>query len=155
MIQSCPQFCGGLQLRRVFLRAPFEALQTFQNNQRECPVRPYDWNSWLRYETQDDSGTPNPLAHYITRIYTEIASQPGRMFNDFRYLGFNEDESGRKVFDGHMQWISAGSGIGMNYRFSQSRRTERNLRRRHAVMALRVWLSRQTERRCIQCWRVR
>jgi Alpha/beta hydrolase domain len=85
-----------------------------------------DWNSWLRYETQDDSGTPNPLAHYITRIYTEIASQPGRMFNDFRYLGFNEDERGRKVFDGHMQWISAGSGIGMNYRFSQSRRTERN-----------------------------
>ena len=25
-----------------------------------------------------------------------------------------------------MQWISAGSGIGMNYRFSQSGRTERN-----------------------------
>jgi hypothetical protein len=66
------------------------------------------------------------LANYITRIYTEISSQPGRMFNDFRHLGFNEDESGRKVFDGHMQWISAGSGIGMNYRFSQSGRTERN-----------------------------
>jgi Alpha/beta hydrolase domain len=85
-----------------------------------------DWNSWLRYETQDDLGTPNPLANYITRIYTEISSQPGRMFNDFRKLGFNEDESGRKVFDGHMQWIAAGSGIGMNYRFSQSGRTERN-----------------------------
>jgi len=88
-----------------------------------------DWNSWLRYETQDDSGTPNPLANYITRIYTEISSQPGRMFNDFRKLGFNEDDHGaigRKVFDGHMQWISAGSGIGMNYRFSQSGRTERN-----------------------------
>ena len=25
-----------------------------------------------------------------------------------------------------MQWIAAGSGIGMNYRFSQSGRTERN-----------------------------
>ena len=85
-----------------------------------------DWNSWLRYATQDDNGTPNPLANYITRIYTEISSQPGRMFNDFRNLGFNEDESGRKVFDGHMQWIAAGSGIGMNYRFSQSGRTERN-----------------------------
>jgi hypothetical protein len=73
-----------------------------------------DWNSWLRYETQDDLGTPNPLANYITRIYTEISSQPGRMFNDFRKLGFNEDDhgaAGRKVFDGHMQWISAGSGI--------------------------------------------
>ena len=88
-----------------------------------------DWVSWLRYETQDDSGTPNPLANYITRIYTEISSQPGRMLNDFRHLGFNEDDHsavGRKVFDGHMQWISAGSGIGMNYRFSQSGRTERN-----------------------------
>jgi Alpha/beta hydrolase domain len=88
-----------------------------------------DWNSWLRYATQDDIGTPNPLANYITRIYTEISSQPGRMFNDFRNLGFNEDDGGtigRKVFDGHMQWISAGSGIGMNYRFSQSGRTERN-----------------------------
>jgi hypothetical protein len=85
-----------------------------------------DWSSWLRYAMQDDSGTANPLAGYITRIYTEISSQPGRLLNDFRYLGFNEDESGRKVFDGHMQWIAAGSGIGMNYRFSQSGRTERN-----------------------------
>jgi Alpha/beta hydrolase domain len=81
-----------------------------------------DWVSWLRYNTS----ATNPLANYINRIYTEISSQPGRLFNDFRYLGFNEDERGRKVFDGHMQWISAGSGIGMNYRFSQSGRTERN-----------------------------
>ncbi len=88
-----------------------------------------DWVSWLRYEAQDDNGTANPLSNYITRIYTEISSQPGRMFNDFRTLGFNEDDRGkvgRKVFDGHMQWISAGSGIGMNFRFSQSGRTERN-----------------------------
>jgi hypothetical protein len=27
---------------RVFFRGPFEALQTFHNNQRECRVRPYD-----------------------------------------------------------------------------------------------------------------
>ncbi len=84
-----------------------------------------DWNSWLKYDTS----ATNPLANYITRIYTEISSQPGRLFNDFRNLGFNEDDNGaigRKVFDGHMQWISAGSGIGMNYRFSQSGRTERN-----------------------------
>ncbi len=88
-----------------------------------------DWVSWLRYETQADNGTRNPLANYVTRIYTEISSQPGRLFNDFRKLGFNEDDRGvvgRKVFDGHMQWIAAGSGIGMNYRFSQSGRTERN-----------------------------
>lgn len=85
-----------------------------------------DLNSWLKYATADDLGTPNPLRNYLTEIYTEISSQPGRMLNDFRHLGFNEDESGRKVLDGLMQWISAGSGIGMNYRFSQSGRTERN-----------------------------
>jgi hypothetical protein len=88
-----------------------------------------DWNSWLKYETADDFAHANPLANYITNIYTEISSQPGRLLNDFRHLGFNEDDHGavgRKVFDGHMQWISAGSGIGMNYRFSQSGRTERN-----------------------------
>ncbi len=53
-------------------------------------------------------------------------SQPGRLLNDFRNLGFNEDESGRKVFDAMMQWISAGDGINMNLRFSQTGRTERN-----------------------------
>ena len=85
-----------------------------------------DWNSWIKYAAADDLGNANPLANYVTRIYTEISSQPGRLLNDFRHLGFNEDESGRKVLDGLMQWISAGSGIGMNYRFSQSGRTERN-----------------------------
>jgi hypothetical protein len=85
-----------------------------------------DWNAWLRYETQDDFGNPNPLAGDIQKIYTEISSQPGRLLNDFRHLGFNEAENGKKVFDGHMQWIAAGNGINMNYRFSQTGRTERN-----------------------------
>ena len=85
-----------------------------------------DWNAWLRYELSDDSGTANPLAGDITRIYTEIVSQPGRLLNDFRHLGFNQAENGKKVFDGMMQWIAAGDGINMNYRFSQPGRTERN-----------------------------
>src|SRR5437879_2456833 len=54
-----------------------------------------DWNAWLRYERRDDFGHPNPLAGHIKRIYTEISSQPGRMLNDFRNLGFNEAENGR------------------------------------------------------------
>ena len=85
-----------------------------------------DWNSWLRSATVDDFGTANPLAGDIERIYTEISSQPGRFLNDFRHLGFNQAEDGKKVFDGLMQWISAGSGINLNYRFSQPNRTERN-----------------------------
>jgi hypothetical protein len=85
-----------------------------------------DWNAWLRYETKDEAGTPNPLAGDVTRIYTEISSQPGRFLNDFRYLGFNQAENGKPVFDGMMQWIAAGDGISMNYRWSQPGRTERN-----------------------------
>jgi hypothetical protein len=85
-----------------------------------------DWMEFLRYERRDDFNNANPLARDIKRVYTEISSQPGRMLNDFRHLGFNETESGRKAFDGHMQWIAAGNGINMNYRFSQSGRTERN-----------------------------
>jgi hypothetical protein len=85
-----------------------------------------DWMEFLRYERRDDDGNPNPLARHIKRVYTEISSQPGRLLNDFRNLGFNETEGGKKAFDGHMQWIAAANGINMNYRFSQSGRTERN-----------------------------
>lgn len=85
-----------------------------------------DWNAFLRYETKDDAGTANPLAGDVTLIYTEISSQPGRLLNDFRNLGFNEAENHRIVFDGHMQWIAAGDGLNLNYRFSQPGRTERN-----------------------------
>jgi hypothetical protein len=85
-----------------------------------------DWNAWLRYASADDLGHANPLAGDIQRIYTEISSQPGRLLNDFTYLGFNQSEGGQKVFDGMMQWIAAGSGLNLNFRFSQPNRTERN-----------------------------
>lgn len=85
-----------------------------------------DFVSFLRNATADDNSTPNPLAGDVTRIYTETSSQPARLLNDFTHLGFNEDESGNKVFDGMMQWIGAGDGINMNYRWSQTKRTERN-----------------------------
>jgi hypothetical protein len=85
-----------------------------------------DFNSFLRYAAADAAGTRNPLAGDVGRIYTFGVSQPSRMLNDFRNLGFNEDENGKKVFDGMLQWIAAGDGINMNYRFSQPGRTERN-----------------------------
>jgi Alpha/beta hydrolase domain len=85
-----------------------------------------DFNSFLRYSLKDDVGTPNPLAGDVQRIYTETSSQPARTLNDFVHLGFNQDEGGRKVFDGMMQWIGAGDGLNMNYRWSQTKRTERN-----------------------------
>src|SRR5256886_6698017 len=85
-----------------------------------------DWMQFLRYETRDDFDNSNPLARHVKRVYTEISSQPGRMLNDFRHLGFNETESGRKDFDGHMQWIAAGNGINKNYRFAATGRPQRN-----------------------------
>lgn len=85
-----------------------------------------DWNAFLRNAKTDDAGTPNPMAGDLTHIYTETVSQPGRLLNDFRYYGFNEDEAGHKVFDGMLQWIAAGDGINLNQRWSQPGRTERN-----------------------------
>jgi hypothetical protein len=85
-----------------------------------------DFNAFLRYEKADESGSANPMAGDITRIYTEVQSQPGRMLNDFRALGFNQAENGKIVFDGMLQWIAAADGINMNSRFSQPGRTERN-----------------------------
>ncbi|HEX6795996.1 MAG TPA: alpha/beta hydrolase domain-containing protein [Casimicrobiaceae bacterium] len=86
-----------------------------------------DFVSFLRYAKQDDAGTPNPLANDgIVRVYSETSSQPGRLLNDFVHLGFNEDESQRKVIDGMLQWIAAGDGDNMNYRWSQTGRTNRN-----------------------------
>lgn len=85
-----------------------------------------DWNAFLRDAKTDDAGTPNPMAGDITRIYTETVSQPGRLLNDFRYYGFNQDEAGHQVFDGMLQWIAAGDGLNLNQRWSQPGRTERN-----------------------------
>jgi hypothetical protein len=85
-----------------------------------------DFNAWLRYERRDDEGHANPLRGDIRRIYTEVVSQPARTLNDFTHLGFNQAENGRIVFDGMLQWIGAGDGLSMNYRFSQPGRTERN-----------------------------
>ena len=85
-----------------------------------------DFVAWLRYAQKDDSDNSNPLAGDVQRVLTEISSQPGRFFNDFRLHGFNQAENLQKVFDGHMQWIAAADGLNLNYRFSQPGRTERN-----------------------------
>jgi len=85
-----------------------------------------DFMTWLRYEAKDDSGTANPMAGDINRIYTITRSQPARMLNDFRTLGFNASEGNRKVFDGIFNWVGAADGINMNYRFSNPGTTQRN-----------------------------
>ena len=86
-----------------------------------------DFASFVRTATADSVGTANPVANVgITRMTTWSLSQPSRFMNDFVWLGFNQDVKGKQVFDGVFNWVGAGDGIGMNYRFEQSGRTERN-----------------------------
>jgi len=63
-----------------------------------------DLASFLRYQTRDEAGNPNPLATGavdtgIRRAYGAGTSSTGMYLRDWLYLGFNEDESHRKVFD--------------------------------------------------------
>ncbi len=86
-----------------------------------------DFASFLRNAAVDTAGTANPLATAaITRYVVWTLSQPARFMNDFIWLGFNQDVKGKQVFDGVFNWVGAGDGLGLNYRFEQSGRTERN-----------------------------
>ena len=76
-----------------------------------------DFVSWLRYGKQDDSGTRNPLGVRITRAYAAGGSQTAGYLRDYMYLGFNADESGRKVFDGIIPWIAGTDRVSINVRF--------------------------------------
>jgi len=77
-----------------------------------------DVGSFLRYAARDDSGNANPLGTGIRRVYATGASQTGGYLRDFMYLGFNEDESHRKVFDGIMPTIAGTDRVFINVRFA-------------------------------------
>lgn len=85
-----------------------------------------DFVSFLRYATSDDFGNVNPVAGEIQHTFSYAVSQPARYLNDFQTLGFNADEQNRRVLDGIENWLGGGSGIGLNVRFAQPNRTERN-----------------------------
>jgi len=85
-----------------------------------------DFVSFLRNAKTDSFGTANPLAGDVKSVATWTNSQPARLFNDFVWLGFNQALDGSKVFDGHLNFIGGGNGLGINYRFAQVGRTERN-----------------------------
>ncbi len=81
-----------------------------------------DLVSFLRY----DGGEGNPLGRdgkpVIARAHAFGVSQSGRFLRNYLHLGFNVDESGRKVFDGMIPHV-AGGGLGFfNHRFAQPTR---------------------------------
>ena len=83
--------------------------------------------SFLRYESADREGNPNPLAAAglpATAISLGI-SQSGRMLRDFLYQGFNEDVAGRIVFDGMHPNIAGSRKTFTNYQFGQPGRWQK------------------------------
>ena len=82
-----------------------------------------DLASFLRYETIDDEGSPNPLAESdtavgIRRVYGLGISSTGMYLREFLYLGFNEDEAHRRVFDAVRIHIPGSHRLFANVEFS-------------------------------------
>ena len=83
--------------------------------------------SFLRYESADRDGNPNPLAaHGLPTSAVSLGiSQSGRMLRDFLYQGFNEDVAGRIVFDGMHPNVAGSRKTFTNYQFGQPGRWQK------------------------------
>ena len=76
-----------------------------------------DITAFLRYGTAQEG---NPCAGSVQHAYAFGASQSGRYLRQFLYLGLNEDEQERLVFDGLIVHIAGGKrGGDFNQRFGQ------------------------------------
>jgi hypothetical protein len=76
-----------------------------------------DLISFLKYDTSADN--PTPGLHYAIGWGV---SQSGRYLRHFLYQGFNEDEQGRKVFDGVFDQVGGAGRGSFNHRFGQASR---------------------------------
>jgi hypothetical protein len=70
---------------------------------------------------KNDRGPGNPLAGVRLAIAHGV-SQSGRFLRHFLYEGFNEDEQGRRVFDGVLADVAGGGRGDFNRRFAQASR---------------------------------
>jgi hypothetical protein len=76
-----------------------------------------DLASFFRNASGDDDGTPNPVAGNVRWVVSRGRSQSGNFLRSFLQLGFSQDESNRKVYDG--AWpIIAGRRVSLNTRFA-------------------------------------
>jgi hypothetical protein len=76
-----------------------------------------DLISFLKYDTSAD----NPMPGLRYAIGWGV-SQSGRYLRHFLYQGFNEDEQGRKVFDGMFDQVGGAGRGSFNHRFGQASR---------------------------------
>ncbi|ACA15118.1 conserved hypothetical protein [Methylobacterium sp. 4-46] len=65
----------------------------------------------------------NPAGGAVKHAVALGISQSGRFLRDFIRQGFNQDEEGRRVFDGMLLHISGVGGVFLNARFGQPSRT--------------------------------
>jgi Alpha/beta hydrolase domain len=77
-----------------------------------------DLGAFFRSARQDSAGTANPVYRPGQTTIIEGSSQSGRMIRSFLHLGFNQDETGKRVFDGAYPHIGGGL-IPLNVRFGQ------------------------------------
>jgi Alpha/beta hydrolase domain len=75
-----------------------------------------DTAAWLRRGSAD---VGNPAAGRIDRAYAFGVSQSGRFLRHLLYLGLNEDEAGREVFDALIPHVAGGRRGEFNMRFGQ------------------------------------
>ena len=75
-----------------------------------------DTAAWLRFGGADSG---NPCAGALARAYALGVSQTGRFLRDFLYLGLNQDERGRQVFDAIMPHVASARRGEFNVRFGQ------------------------------------
>ena len=70
-------------------------------------------------------GEGNPLSGTVPRAHGFGVSQSGRFLREILYFGLNEDEQGRKAFDGLIPHVAGGGRVMINYRFAQPGRHSR------------------------------
>jgi len=88
-----------------------------------------DFASFLRHDTHDAEGNPNPLAAsgapHARRALVFGLSQSGRAVRDYLYQGFNESPRGGKVFDAAFPVIAGSRRTYINFAFAQPGRYSR------------------------------
>ncbi|HTJ08182.1 MAG TPA: alpha/beta hydrolase domain-containing protein [Candidatus Binataceae bacterium] len=86
--------------------------------------------TFMRSASADENGRPNPLSQAgggpaVDDVIAYGRSQPGRFLREFLRLGFNQERSGRRVFDGVYASLAGSRRIFLNQPFSQPGRFNR------------------------------
>jgi hypothetical protein len=119
-------FPGTPDPTRISLKAGFDPAYLYElvYTAKDPPVlgtglaATRDIVSFFRHAARDDSGTDNPLKGKVSHVVAQGISQAGNFVRTFLHLGFNEDESGRVVWDGANAHIAARQ-LPINFRFAR------------------------------------